>query len=169
MREHLAEQLRLSFPDRVDRLIGAYLISLLDPAGRVTVGSTVLGEALGTPPARVESVRARMQRFDPPGLFARDLRECLAAQLADRNRLDPAMEILLDNLDLLARRELRRLRELCGVDSEDLADMIGEIRALDPKPGALFDITMPGAILPDVLMRRAPDPQRGPAWTGCWS
>ena len=50
-----------------------------------------------------------MMRFDPPGLFARDLRECLAAQLAERNRLDPAMQALLDNLDLLARRDLRRL------------------------------------------------------------
>ena len=156
LREHLAEQLRLSFPERVDRLIGAHLISLLDPAGRVTVCSTVLGEALGIEPARVESVRDRMQRFDPPGLFARDLRECLAAQLADRNRLDPAMQALLDNLDLLAKRDLRRLRELCDVDSEDLADMIGEIRALDPKPGAVFDIQHPAAILPDVLMRRAP-------------
>ena len=156
LREHLAEQLRLGFTDRVDRLIGAHLISLLDPAGRVTVCSTALGEALGIEPARVEGVRVRMQRFDPPGLFARDLRECLAAQLADRDRLDPAMQALLDNLDLLARRDLRRLRELCDVDAEDLADMIGEIRALDPKPGAQFDIALPGAILPDVLMRRAP-------------
>ena len=156
LREHLAEQLRLGFPDRVDQLVGAHLISLLDPAGRVTVCSTALGEALGIEPARIERVRCKMQSFDPAGLFARDLRECLAAQLADRNRLDPAMETLLDNLDLLARRELRRLRELCGVDAEDLADMIGEIRALDPKPGASFDIAPPGAILPDVLMRAAP-------------
>ena len=156
LREHLAEQLRLGFPDRVDQLIGAHLISLLDPAGRVTVCSTALGEALGIDPARVERVRSTMQSFDPAGLFARDLRECLAAQLADRNRLDPAMETLLDNLDLLARRELRRLREICDVDAEDLADMIGEIRALDPKPGASFDIAQPGAILPDVLMRPAP-------------
>ena len=156
LREHLAEQLRLGFTDRVDRLIGAHLISLLDPAGRVTTCSTALGEALGIEPARVESVRARMQLFDPPGLFARDLRECLSAQLADRNRLDPAMQALLDNLDLLARRDMRRLRELCDVTAEDLADMITEIRSLDPKPGAVFDIAAPGAILPDVLMRRAP-------------
>ena len=122
----------------------------------MSVCSTTLGEALGIEPARVEDVRTRMSRFDPPGLFARDLRECLAAQLADRNRLDPAMQALLDNLDLLAKRDLRRLRELCDVDAEDLADMIGEIRALDPKPGAAFDIQPPGAILPDVLMRHAP-------------
>ena len=156
LREELGEQLRLSFTDRVDRLIGAYLISLLDPAGRVTACSSDIGNALGIEPARVEAVRERMQRFDPPGLFARDLRECLAAQLADRNRLDPAMQALLDNLELLGRRDLRALRDLCGVDSEDLADMIAEIRALDPKPGVQFDIGNAGVILPDVLMRRAP-------------
>ena len=77
-----------------------------------------------------------MMRFDPVGLFAVDLRECLAAQLAERNRLDPAMATLLDNLELLARRETRRLMALCGVDAEDLAEMISEIRALDPKPAA---------------------------------
>ena len=136
LRDHLAEQLRLGFTDPVDRLIGAHLITLLDPAGRVAIDSASLADAMGTEPARVERVRADMQRFDPPGLFARDLRECLAAQLADRNRLDPAMQALLDNLDLLGRRELRRLMELCDVDAEDLAQMITEIRALDPKPGA---------------------------------
>ena len=156
LREHLAEQLRLGFDDPVDRLIGAHLITLLDAAGRVSIDSASLADALGAEPARVERVRTEMQRFDPAGLFARDLRECLAAQLADRNRLDPAMQALLDNLDLLARRELKRLQELCDVDAEDLADMIGEIRALDPKPGAAFDIMPAAAILPDVLMRPAP-------------
>lgn len=160
LREHLAEQLRLGFPDPVDRLIGAHLIALLDPAGRVTTESSALADALGTEPARVETVREQMQRFDPPGLFARDLRECLAAQLADRNRLDPAMQALLDNLELLGRRDLRRLMTLCDVDAEDLAEMIGEVRALDPKPGAAFDITAPTSIIPDVLMRAGP----GGAW-----
>ncbi len=156
LREHLSQQLRLNFADPVDQVIGANLIALLDPAGRVLAESCALGDALGIEPGRVEAVRERMQRFDPPGLFARDLRECLAAQLADRNRLDPAMQALLDNLDLLARRDLRRLRELCDVDAEDLTDMIAEIRSLNPKPGVLFDSVPVAAILPDVLMRRAP-------------
>jgi RNA polymerase sigma-54 factor len=106
---------------------------------------------------RVEAVRAVMLRFDPVGLFAVDLRECLAAQLADRNRLDPAMAALLDNLELLAKRETRRLMALCGVDAEDLADMIREIRALDPKPGAGYDIMPAQSVVPDLLMRALPD------------
>ncbi|HEY5301446.1 MAG TPA: RNA polymerase sigma-54 factor, partial [Acetobacteraceae bacterium] len=91
LREHLGEQLRLGFDDPVDRLIGAHLIALLCPAGRLTATPAAVAEALGIGVARIEAVRARMMRFDPPGLFARDLRECLAAQLAERDRLDPAM------------------------------------------------------------------------------
>ena len=157
LREHLGEQLRLSFPDPRDRLIGAHLIALLDPAGRVSVEDAALAEALGTEIARVAAVRARMMRFDPTGLFARDLRECLAAQLAERNRLDPAMATLLDHLELLARRDLRQLMTLCGVDSEDLQDMIAEIRALNPKPGTAFETMPTMPVIPDVMMRAAPN------------
>jgi RNA polymerase sigma-54 factor len=136
LRDHLGEQLRLNFADPVDRMIGAHLIALLCPAGRLTAEPFAIATAMGLPLQRVEAVRGRMMRFDPVGLFARDLRECLAAQLAERNRLDPAMQTLLENLDLLAKRENRRLMTLCGVDAEDLSDMIAEIKALDPKPGA---------------------------------
>ncbi len=154
LRSYLGEQLRLTFSDPAERLIGAHLIALLDPAGRITSDSGLLAEALRTSVAAVEAVRARMMRFDPPGLFARDLRECLAAQLAERNRLDPAMAVLLANLDLLARRETKRLQALCGVDGDDLAEMIAEIRALDPKPASAYDDAPLQPVIPDVLMRR---------------
>jgi RNA polymerase sigma-54 factor len=157
LREHLGEQLRLSFADPVDRMIGAYLIALLCPAGRLTAEPAAIATAMGLPLEHVEAVRGRMMRFDPPGLFARNLKECLTAQLADLNRLDPAMQTLLDNLDLLARRETRKLMALCGVDSEDLADMIGEIRALDPKPAATWDSQPAQLVIPDILMRAGPD------------
>ena len=157
LRDHLGEQLRLGFSDPVDRLIGAHFIALLCPAGRVATEDCVLAAALGVSAGRVAAVRARMMRFDPVGLFARDLRECLSVQLAERNRLDPAMQALLDNLELLGRREFKRLGALCGVDAEDLSDMIAEIRALDPKPAASRDTTPPQPILPDVLMRPGAD------------
>jgi RNA polymerase sigma-54 factor len=155
LRDHLGEQLRLGFPDAAERLIGAHLIALLDPSGRLAAEPAAVAAALGTSLEAVESVRARMMRFDPVGVLARDLSECLAVQLAERNRLDPAMAALLDNLELLARRELKRLQLVCGVDAEDLAEMIAEIRALDPKPGAAHDATPPLPIVPDVLMRPA--------------
>ena len=157
LRDYLSEQLRLSFADPVDRMIGGQLIALLCPAGRLLAEPAALAAAMGLPLERVEAVRQRMMRFDPAGLFARDLKECLAAQLAEKNRLDPAMQAMLDNLPLLAARDMRRLITLCGVDSEDIADMIGEIRALDPKPAANYDGTPPQIVVPDLLMRALPD------------
>jgi RNA polymerase sigma-54 factor len=157
LREHMAEQLRLSVDDPTDRLIGACLIAMLDPAGRLSGDLAALAARLGCAEARVEAMRQRMMRFDPPGVFARDLSECLAVQLAEANRLDPAMAALLNNLELLARRDMKRLMEVCGVDAEDLAQMIAEIRRLDPKPGAAFEAEPAPAVVPDVLMRRAPD------------
>ncbi len=157
LRTHLSEQIRLGFPDAGDRMICGQFLGLMDGAGRVEIGNAELARALGVEEARVARIRTAMQRFDPPGLFAQNLRECLAAQLADLNRLDPAMDRLLDNLEMLARRDLRGLMQVCEVDSEDLAEMIGEIRALNPKPAAGFDVLPPQQVIPDVLMRAAPD------------
>ena len=140
-------------PDPAERLIGAHLIALLCPAGRLTATPEAIATGLGVTVERVEAVRARMLQFDPTGLFARDLKECLAAQLAERNRLDPAMAALLDHLDLLAKRDMRRLMAACGVDAEDLAEMIAELRALDPKPAWSWDRTPMVPVIPDVLMR----------------
>ena len=157
LRDQLSEQLRIDLTDPQDRMIGATLIALLDPAGRLSAEPASIAAALGCTLARLESVRGRLQRFEPVGMFCRSLRECLAVQLADRNRLDPAMVALLDNLELVARRDHRKLMQVCGVDAEDLADMLTELRALDPKPGAGFDDMPPQTIVPDVLLRAAPD------------
>ncbi|MEN0076838.1 MAG: RNA polymerase factor sigma-54 [Paracraurococcus sp.] len=157
LREHLGEQVRLAFADPADRLIAAQLIALVDPAGRLAVEDAAIAAALGCETGRVAAVRARMLRFEPVGMFARNLGECLAAQLAEQNRLDPAMQAMLDHLELLARRDRAGLMQVCGVDAEDLAEMIAEIRRLDPKPGASFDAPPAPAVVPDVLMRRAED------------
>ena len=156
LREHLSEQVRLSFGDPAERLIGAAMIALLEPSGRLPVEDAALAAALGAEPARVAAVRERMLRLDPTGMFARDLKQCLGAQLAEKNRLDPAMQALLDNLELLARRDMKRLLAVCGVDAADLADMVAELRRLDPKPGTSFDATPPAPVVPDVLMRAEP-------------
>ncbi|WP_158800764.1 MULTISPECIES: RNA polymerase factor sigma-54 [unclassified Acidisoma] len=153
LREHLAQQLRLGFSDDTDRLIGAQLIGALDGAGRMTVTPAEVADGLVVPLARVEAVRERMMGFDPVGLFALDLRECLRAQLIDRRRLDPAMACLVDNLDLLARRDHARLATLCHVTQGALAVMITELKSLDPKPGAREEGTPLQPLIPDVLLR----------------
>ncbi len=156
LRDHLSEQLRFSFSERAERLIGAHLIALLEPSGRLSTDPANIARALGADVAQVEAVRQRMMAFDPVGMFARDLAECLAAQLRERNRLDPCMVALLENLDTLGRRDFRRLMALCEVDADDLHEMIAEIRALDPKPGANWDTSSLQPVIPDVLMRAAP-------------
>src|SRR5262249_7151622 len=116
---------------------------------------------LGCPQEQVEAILARLQRFDPAGIFARNLSECLAIQLRERNRLDPAMQALLDNLPLLASRDIPGLLRVCGVDQADLAEMIGELKALNPKPGLAIGSAAAQAIIPDIIMR----PRHGGGWT----
>jgi RNA polymerase sigma-54 factor len=116
-----------------------------------------VADKLGTRVDRVEAVLAVLQTFDPPGVFARNLTECLAIQLKERDRYDPAMQRLVENLPLLARRDLAALRRLCGVVDEDLVDMIAEIRNLNPKPGLAFGSAPVQPIVPDVFVRAAPD------------
>ncbi|MGH6915185.1 MAG: RNA polymerase factor sigma-54, partial [Geminicoccales bacterium] len=157
LRDHLLAQLGMDLGDPTDRLIGLQLIDLLDETGYITADLAQVAALLGCDVARVEATLAKMQRFDPPGIFARSLKECLALQLADRNRLDPAMQTLLDHLDLLASRERAQLMKLCGVDAEDFADMVLEIKALNPKPALAFDHAPTPPVTPDILVHRQPD------------
>ncbi|CAA7624641.1 RNA polymerase factor sigma-54 [Magnetospirillum sp. UT-4] len=157
LRDHLLSQLNMDIHDPADRLIGLHLIEMLDESGYLIGDLAEVAAKLGCDLGRVEGVLARVQRFDPSGVFARSLKECLALQLAERDRLDPAMAALLDNLEILARRDLPGLMKVCGVDAEDLSEMISEIRALDPKPALRFDHAVAQPITPDVLMRRASD------------
>ncbi len=159
LREHLEQQARLAFATPEERLIAGALIAVLDEAGRIAEAPDAIATALGVEVRRVEQVRTEMMRFDPTGIFAYDLAECLGVQLAERNRLDPAMQALLAHLDLLAKRDMRALCEICGVDMQDLAEMLGEIRRLDPKPGARYENEPLRPLIPDVLMR--PMPVRG--------
>jgi RNA polymerase sigma-54 factor len=155
--DHLAEQLSLAITDPVQRLIGQYLIDLVDEAGYVPADLSHIAEQLGASPAGVETVLAVVQKFDPPGICARSLSECLAIQLRERDRYDPAMRALVENLDLLARRDVASLRKICGVDDDDLAEMIAEIRQLDPKPGLKFSSARVQTVVPDVFVRPGPD------------
>ena len=153
LRDHLSQQLAMDLDDPVDRMIGVHLIDMLDEAGYLDGDLDQVARVLGCGADRVEKTLASLQECDPPGIFARDLAECLRLQLRDRDRLDPAMAILVDNLDMLARRELAALTELCGVDAEDLAEMVAEIKSLDPKPALAFDPAPTQPVIPDVIMR----------------
>ncbi|MBX6320722.1 MAG: RNA polymerase factor sigma-54 [Rhodospirillaceae bacterium] len=157
LREHLMAQLCADVVDPVDRLIAQLLVDHIDSSGYFVGDLGAVADSLGCPISRVEAVLKRIQRLDPVGVGARTLAECLAAQLDERDRLDPAMQALLDNLDLLARRDRDGLMAACGVDAEDLADMIAEIKALDPRPAANFDAPPPAPVVPDIIVSRQRD------------
>ena len=155
--DHLAEQMALAISDPAGRMIGQYLIDMVDEAGYLSGELDTVADKLGARHSDIETILAILQSFDPPGICARNLTECLALQLKERDRFDPAMRALVEHLDLLAKRDLGALRRLCAVNEEDLADMIAEIRNLNPKPGLAFGSTLVQPIVPDVYVRAAPD------------
>ena len=155
--EHLARQLTLAITDPVERIIGQHLVDLVDEAGYVRGDLPAIAEKLGAPPEQVEKVLLVLRTFDPPGVCARDLSECLAIQLRERDRYDPAMRALIEHLDLLAKRDYAELKRVCGVDEEDLKDRTGEIRRLNPKPGLAFGGGVVQPVVPDVFVRAHPD------------
>ena len=157
LREHLLEQLSLSVHDPADRIIGAQLIDLVDEAGYIKEDLAQQAEMLGADLPQVERVLATLQAFDPPGVCARNLSECLSIQLREKNRLDPAMQCMLRNLQLLGEGKFDELGKRCGVDREDLRQMIAEIRACNPKPGQGFEHEVVQAVEPDIFVRRLPD------------
>lgn len=157
LRDHLIEQLHLATGDPQQHLIGVQLIDSLDEAGYLREPLAELAARIGCTLMDAEAVLKILQQFEPTGVFARDLVECLALQLREQNRHDPAMQALLDNLSLLAQRDRDALMRLCGVDAEDLSDMITELRALNPKPGLTFGSAPIQPIVPDVFVQRAND------------
>jgi RNA polymerase sigma-54 factor len=151
--DHLEAQAALAGFDGPDRAVASALIEAVDDGGYLRTDLADMAERLGCGPERIERVLGRLQGFEPVGVFARDVRECLMLQLKDKNRYDPAMEALLGNLELLARRDMQALKRACGVDDEDLKDMIAELRGLTPRPGAAFGGEPAAPIVPDVFVR----------------
>ncbi|HEX3218291.1 MAG TPA: RNA polymerase factor sigma-54 [Aestuariivirgaceae bacterium] len=154
---HLTDQLNIAVTDPERRLIGAHLIGMVDEAGYLTADLDQIAASLGVPLDLILEVLDELQTFDPPGVFARDLRECLSLQLKDKDRLDPAMARLVDNLPLVARRDFNALRTACGVDIEDIKDMVAELRRLNPKPGNAFGALVVQPVIADVIVKPAPD------------
>jgi RNA polymerase sigma-54 factor len=156
LRDYLLEQLHVAFDDPRDRMIGALLIDQIDESGYLRVATDELAARLACTPERITHLLARMRQFDPAGIFARDLADCLRLQLEDRGQMDAPMAALLDNLPLLAAHDLGKLAQICGVNETYLADMIAEVKALNPRPASKFDHFVVQTVVPDVLMKKLP-------------
>ena len=157
--EYLTDQAMIAHFSAPEMAIAQILIDGVDAAGYLRASLDEIADRLGCELSLVEKVLKACQGFEPTGIMAQSVPECLKLQLLERNRYDPAMAALIDNLELLARRDLSALRKLCGVDEEDLSEMIAELKSLNPRPGAAFGAEPAQTVVPDVFVR--PDPSGG--------
>jgi RNA polymerase sigma-54 factor len=154
LRDHMLAQIAVVPATEQARVLARLLVDELDGAGYLRTDLCALSDRLGANRALVDEAVAILQSCEPTGVGARDLAECLALQLKEQNRYDPAMEALLAHLDDLAAVRFEKLQEACGVDQDDLNEMIAEIRALDPRPGAVFGGGVAQTVIPDVFVKQ---------------
>ena len=154
---HLHGQIGAQTRDGALEFMARFIIDQLDEAGYLPLPLAEVADALGVPLAQAERALALVHTLDPTGVGARGLAECIALQAREADRYDPAMARLIDNLELVARGEFGRLRRMCGVDDEDLSDMLNELRGYDPKPGLRFGGSAAAAVVPDILVSARAD------------
>lgn len=154
---HVARQIELAFDSPSDRILALRFAEALAPTGWLEVELETLALQAGVPLARAEKVLTRLQGFEPAGLFARSLAECLIIQAREADILTWEVEMLLANLDLLADGRTAELAELCDCEPADIPDIAAQIRGLDPKPGLAFDHVPAPVFPPDLIASRGPD------------
>ena len=153
LHDHLLAQVGERF-DGVEAIVAGQLVALIDETGYLRADLAELAAQLGVPLALIETVLAGIQLFDPSGVGARNLAECIAIQAREADRYDPAMACMIAHLDLVAKGAFPQLKRICGVDDEDLADMIRELRGYDPRPGLKFGGEGAPAVVPDLYIRQ---------------
>lgn len=152
LREHLLNQVNSDLIDPIQRFIGTHLISYVHPTGYFEGNLEEIAEQLDAPAPLVEQTLRRLQQFDPAGVCARNLQECLRLQLEDRQLLSPSFKLLLDNIDLLAKGDMEALSKKCYVDEGTLGQLIQNIRSLSPKPGLIFEQPLSPTVVSEVFM-----------------
>ncbi len=155
--DHLTQQLHVATRDPMQLFIGAYVIDMIDEAGYLREDLAAIAERLGAELSDVEATHAMITKFEPSGVGARDLKECLKLQLIDANRFDPSMQAFVENIELLAKNDLKGLMKATDADEEDVRDMIAEVRALTPKPGFAYGGGVVQSIAPDVFVTKSAD------------
>lgn len=158
---HVTDAIRAMNLDAKAQRIALALVEALEPSGWLGRKPDTVARELACAQSDVEVVLSKLQRIDPPGLFAKDLADCLALQARDQGVLDAEMTVILQNLNLLAASELSKLAKLCGCDDAGIVTRFRLIRAMNPKPGAAFSG-------PDPVLTREPDlivrPVKGGQW-----
>ncbi len=153
LREHLLSQLQVDIEEPKMRLVAVQLLDLLDEGGYLREETSALAEQLGADAALIEATIARLQQFDPSGIFARNLKECLSIQLKERDWFDPMMQSMIEHIHLMEKGDLQGLQARCGASAEDFHDMLKQIRTLNPYPAREFIHDLAQPVIPDVFVR----------------
>lgn len=151
--EHLVQQIQVELAEGPEQMVAAHLLGSIDDAGYLTIETDAAVEQLGCTSGLFERTLSKLQRLDPPGIFARNLKKCLRLQLTELNRLDPVSATILENLELVAKRDFAKLRKLCSCSDQDILDVLNDLKALDPKPGHKFESGHVQAVVSDVVVR----------------
>lgn len=163
LREVLIEQIQTNFTDQRDRMVATLLLDYLDESGYLRDDIETLAEKIGCKPERLEKLLPELKEFEPTGIFAHDLKECLALQLKERGQYNQAFGILLENLDMLAVHDTKKLAGVCNVSEDEIKNMAADIRTLQPKPAGEYDNFVTQTAIPDVLMKKQPR-EAGGGW-----
>ena len=154
LKEHVIDQINMEIPDPLQKFIALNLTDMLDENGYINSDLSENAKLLQCDEQQLLEVLSKLQSFEPAGIFARSLAECLSLQLKEKDRLDPTMQIFIENLELLGKRDFKLLKKKCRVDDEDLAQMCLEVKALNPKPGNIFSVDRIQVIQPDIFLKK---------------
>ena len=154
LKEHIQKQISLELNNPKDLVIASFLIDYLEPTGWISNDLDQISKETECDINEIEEVLFKLQKLEPAGVFARNLSECLRIQLNEKSLLSDGLDILLDNLDLLAKGEIKHLMKITNFDQDEISKSITLIRSLNPKPGESysFDETIQNS--PDVIVSK---------------
>ncbi len=150
---HVSEQIELTFSEPWQKRIAYAFLEALEPSGWLGTDVRAVAMACGVSEGKAEIVLKLLQRFEPAGLFARSLSECLRLQAEDQDLLTWELEALIDNLPLLAEGATAKLAEICDCAPDDIPDIAATLRRFNPKPGQSFADDRPPIFPPDLTAR----------------
>lgn len=155
--EHVWREIGLVLPSARERSIAGHFLEALEPTGWLGRSVADIARDAGCDRREADAILEKIQRIDPPGLFARSLAECLRLQAEDAGVLNADLSCLLDNLPMLARGEFDELAKVCGCSRKDIAAHFATIRGFNPKPGLAFGADDIGAAAPDLVVTLSGD------------
>ena len=154
LNRHVMAQIDLAITDERDRFIAISLLEGLAPSGWLDLPLDAVAASCQCSVEAVEDVLGCLQQFEPTGLFARSLAECIALQAEEAGQLDAVMQIVLDNIEQLAAGNIKSLARKAGVAESYIFDCLNRIRSFNPKPAEAFDHDIVENHSPDLIVRK---------------